>query len=182
MKLMKKWTASDASVNASTLKCWINVPLRSECGLLRACRRASEDSPKERMSFENRSSQPNSNHTSRMNDGGLTTEDGSILMNLEWRNTALVVVDLDTLRRAEDLVASCELCAADLAEIPFDHAVDCVTGCDPGSADYVLVEPGVCPSCLGTLQVAYWRWYVSKTEGRKVYIRPGTLVTLTEDE
>jgi len=93
------------------------------------------------------------------------------------RNTTPVLIDRDTLRRAEDCLASCEACAPDLADIPFDSVLDSITGCDPEFTDYILVNPGSCPNCGAEILAGYWRWQESE-EGRKVFIFPGTLVTL----
>jgi hypothetical protein len=95
-----------------------------------------------------------------------------------WRNTTSVPVDADTLQRAVQLIGSCESCTPDLAEIPFDFVLDSITGCDPESTDYVLTAPARCPRCERAIQTGYWRWYDSEDEGRKVFILPGTLVTL----
>jgi hypothetical protein len=98
-----------------------------------------------------------------------------------WTNTTPVFVDSDTLRTAERQIASCEACTPDLAEVPFEYILDTVTGCDPQVTDYVLAEPARCPRCAGALQTGYWRWYTSEQEGYKVFILPGTLVTLKDE-
>jgi hypothetical protein len=40
----------------------------------------------------------------------------------------VVLIDADTLRKAEKLIESCEHCNPDAAEIPFDNILDRVTG------------------------------------------------------
>jgi hypothetical protein len=95
-----------------------------------------------------------------------------------WRNTTPLPIYADILQRAEQLIDSCEKCTPDIAEIPLDYVLDSITGSDPESTDYVLTEPARCPRCLGAIQTGYWRWYDSEHDGRKVFILPGTLVTL----
>src|SRR5579862_5849978 len=99
-----------------------------------------------------------------------------------WRNSTPVPIGSDTLQKAQQLIVSCERCTPDLAEVPFDYVLDSITGCDPEVTDYVLTEPARCPKCGGTIQTGYWRWYDSEQEGRKVFILPGTLVTLKSTE
>jgi hypothetical protein len=94
------------------------------------------------------------------------------------RNTTPLPIYADILRRAEQLIDSCEKCAPDIAEIPLDYVLDSITGSDPEFTDYVLTEPARCPRCLGAIQTGYWRWHDSEHDGRKVFILPGTLVTL----
>jgi hypothetical protein len=57
----------------------------------------------------------------------------------------VVLIDGETLRKAEELVESCEHCNPDGAEIPFDNILDRVTGSDPSVTDYVLEQPGEVP-------------------------------------
>jgi len=52
----------------------------------------------------------------------------------------VVLIDAETLHKAEKLIESCEHCNPDGAEIPFDVILDRVTRSDPSSAR--------CPSCL----------------------------------
>jgi hypothetical protein len=94
------------------------------------------------------------------------------------KNTRPVTVDVAALRLAEQLIVSCEACTPDLAEISFEHVLDCITGCDPESTDYVLKEPARCPNCGAEVLTGYWRWYKPEAGGRKVFILPGTLVAL----
>jgi len=58
----------------------------------------------------------------------------------------VVLVDAPTLRKAEQLIESCEGCNPD-AEIPFDTILDRVTGSDPSVTDYILEVPAKCPNC-----------------------------------
>jgi hypothetical protein len=51
------------------------------------------------------------------------------------------------LRKAEQLIESCEGCNPDGAEIPFDNILDRVTGSDPSVTDYILESPAKCPNC-----------------------------------
>jgi hypothetical protein len=53
----------------------------------------------------------------------------------------VVLVDASTLRKAEQLIESCEGCNTD-AEIPFDTILDRITGSDPSVTDYILEAPG----------------------------------------
>ena len=59
----------------------------------------------------------------------------------------VVFIDAAALRKAEDLIESCEACNPEGAEIPFDNILDRVTGSDPSVTDYVLEEPAKCLSC-----------------------------------
>jgi hypothetical protein len=59
----------------------------------------------------------------------------------------VVLIDAETLRKAERLIESCEACHPDDAQIPFDNILDRVTGSDPSVTDYILETPGKCPSC-----------------------------------
>ena len=97
-----------------------------------------------------------------------------------WRKTTSVPVDAETLRRAEALILSCEACAPDVAEVAFEYVLDSITGCDPESTDYILSEPVQCPNCGNPIQAGHWRWQETE-QGRTVFIRPGTLVTLKKD-
>jgi hypothetical protein len=58
----------------------------------------------------------------------------------------VVLVDSATLRKAEQLIQSCEHCNPEGAEIPFDVILDRVTGSDPSVTDYVLEQPAKCPN------------------------------------
>ena len=50
----------------------------------------------------------------------------------------VVLIDPETLRKAEKLIESCEHCNPDGAEIPFDNILDRVTGSDPSVTDSIL--------------------------------------------
>ena len=50
----------------------------------------------------------------------------------------VVLADAVTLRKAEQLIESCEHCNPDGAEIPFDNILDEVTRSDPKVTDYIL--------------------------------------------
>ena len=58
----------------------------------------------------------------------------------------VIMVDTSTLRKAEQLIESCEHCNPE-AEIPFDNILDRVTGSDPSVTDYILEQAAKCPNC-----------------------------------
>jgi DNA-binding NarL/FixJ family response regulator len=58
----------------------------------------------------------------------------------------LVLIDEETLRKAERMILSCEGCNPD-AQISFDEILDQLTGSDPSVTDYILKQPGNCPKC-----------------------------------
>ena len=58
----------------------------------------------------------------------------------------VVLVDEAILHNAEKLVLGCEACSED-AELPFDNALDRLTGNDPSVSNYILSEPAKCPRC-----------------------------------
>ena len=69
----------------------------------------------------------------------------------EFRNPTpeqqiVVLVDADLLRRAEQVVESCENCNPDAA-FPFDAVLDWLTRSDPSVTDYILELPAKCPNC-----------------------------------
>ncbi|HEY2382477.1 MAG TPA: hypothetical protein VGK48_14975 [Terriglobia bacterium] len=99
----------------------------------------------------------------------------------QWRCTVPVPLDSKVLRAVEQKIASCESCTPDTAEVPFDFLLDCLTGCDPETTDYVLPEPVHCPRCGVAVRAGYWRWSDSADEGRTVFILPGTLITLKDE-
>ena len=41
-----------------------------------------------------------------------------------WEETNIVLVDDDTIERAQRRISSCEACKPDEAQIPFDHVLD----------------------------------------------------------
>jgi hypothetical protein len=59
----------------------------------------------------------------------------------------VVLVDSTTLRKAEQLIESCEHCNPEGAEIPVHNILDRVTSSDPSVTDYVLEQPAKCPNC-----------------------------------
>jgi hypothetical protein len=96
------------------------------------------------------------------------------------RATVTIPIDGETVRTAERHISSCENCAPDLAEVPFDFIFDRVTGCDPRTTNYQLALPAACPCCGSVVQTGYWKWEQSEVHGHRVFILPGTLVTLKE--
>src|SRR4051812_2555673 len=99
----------------------------------------------------------------------------------QWRTTSPIRIEPEIVRAAEALIHSCERCAPDDADIPIDSVLDSLTNCDPETTDYRLAKPIKCPSCGTSLRPAFWRWYESEEEGRKVFLLPGTLVVLKEN-
>jgi hypothetical protein len=95
-----------------------------------------------------------------------------------WRKTRRYRVDTATLRLAEEQVYACEACTPDSSDVPFDYVLDQITGCNPEETDYVLPEPARCPRCDNAIRTGFWRWYATEGNGRKVFVLPGTLVTL----
>ena len=55
----------------------------------------------------------------------------------------VVLINAATLRKAEEMMESCEHGNPDGAEIPFDNILDRVTGSDPS----VTEQPAKCPNC-----------------------------------
>jgi hypothetical protein len=98
----------------------------------------------------------------------------------DWRKTTIIPIDGQTIRTAKREIVSCEACSPDTAEIPFDHILDLITGCDPESTDYVLSEPALCPACGAELHTGSWRWTESEDDGHIAFILPSTLVTKNE--
>lgn len=98
----------------------------------------------------------------------------------QWRCTIPVLLDSEIVRAAEGKIAACESCTPDTAEVPFDFLLDCVTGYDPETTDYVLPESVHCPQCGAEVRTGYWRWSDSAAEGRTVFILPGTLIVLKD--
>jgi hypothetical protein len=96
------------------------------------------------------------------------------------KKTTRFRIDIETVRKAEREIASCEACTPDEAEVPIEFVLDCITGSDPSVTDYELAEPARCPRCGAAVETGYWRW-IDSGEGRKVFIVPGTLVVLTDD-
>ena len=67
--------------------------------------------------------------------------------DLSLEEQQVVLIDTETLRKAEKLIESCEHCNPEGAEIPFDNILDRVTGSDPSVTDYVLETPAKYPNC-----------------------------------
>jgi hypothetical protein len=59
----------------------------------------------------------------------------------------IVLVAVETLRKAERFIESCEFCNPDVPDIAFDHILDEITGSDPTVTDYLLERPARCPHC-----------------------------------
>jgi CheY-like chemotaxis protein len=59
----------------------------------------------------------------------------------------IVVIEEETLRKAEHMILSCERCSSE-AEIPFTEILDRLTGFDPSVSEYILEKPGSCPRCF----------------------------------
>jgi hypothetical protein len=59
----------------------------------------------------------------------------------------VVLIGATTLRKAEELIESCEHCNPG-AELPFDALLERVTGSDPAVTDYILESPAKCPRCF----------------------------------
>jgi hypothetical protein len=96
----------------------------------------------------------------------------------EWMKATTVVIDGSAIKTAECQIESCDSCAPELAEIPFDSLIDSITGNDAESTDYVLSEASLCPACGARLQTGYWRWSHSPEGGRIAFILPGSLIAL----
>lgn len=54
----------------------------------------------------------------------------------------VVLADAVTLRRAEQLIESCEHCNRESTEIPFDNNLDRISGSDPSATDYIPRDAG----------------------------------------
>ena len=59
----------------------------------------------------------------------------------------IVLVTSAVLRQAQSLIAFCEHCDYENAEVLFDHLLDRITGSDPMRTEYILEIPGICPNC-----------------------------------
>jgi hypothetical protein len=59
----------------------------------------------------------------------------------------VILIDTATLRKAEQVIESCEHCNLEGADIPFDTFLDRFTGNDPSVTDYILEVPAKCPNC-----------------------------------
>ena len=99
-----------------------------------------------------------------------------------WEQTNVVLVGPETLQKAEERIAACEACEPDEAELPFDCVLDGLTGCDPQTTEYVLPKVALCPRCYAAVKSGYFRWHLSENGERKLLVRPGTLVTLKNND
>ena len=59
----------------------------------------------------------------------------------------VVLIDEETLRKAERMVVSCEGCNSE-ADVPFSEIIDRLKSSDPSVTDYILQKPGRCPRCF----------------------------------
>jgi hypothetical protein len=59
----------------------------------------------------------------------------------------IVLVTAAVLRQAQNLIAFCEYCDSENAELLFDNLLDRITGSDPTRTEYVLEVPARCPNC-----------------------------------
>ena len=59
----------------------------------------------------------------------------------------IVLVTTAVLRQAQNLLAFCEHCDSENAELLFDNLLDRITGSDPTRTEYVLEVPARCPNC-----------------------------------
>jgi hypothetical protein len=62
----------------------------------------------------------------------------------------LITVEPTAIRKAESKIAGCERCRGDEADQPFDWILADVLG-KHGAFDFILSEPGHCPSCKAEL-------------------------------
>jgi len=71
----------------------------------------------------------------------------------------VVLIDSDILHQAEDLVAGCEACSADDAEIPFEVVLDTLSGNDPAVTDYNSKSlPNVPSASARSWRTPWWSW------------------------
>jgi hypothetical protein len=70
----------------------------------------------------------------------------------------VVLIEPETLRKAEKLIESCEHCNPEGAEIPFDNILDRVTGSDPSVTDYILEAPLFAADCADFTHLAVTSW------------------------
>jgi hypothetical protein len=66
-------------------------------------------------------------------------------------NIQLLTIDDVVIKRAEQVIESCEFCNVDEAEIPFDEILDRMTDRAGENTEYVLLRPAVCPNCHGSI-------------------------------
>ena len=95
-----------------------------------------------------------------------------------WNRPNVVLVDSETLRKAQLQISSCEACAPTNAKVLFDEILDDLTGCDPSSTDYEFAKAVPCPCCGLELDSGVWVWFSTDAHSGTLFIRPGTLVTV----
>lgn len=59
----------------------------------------------------------------------------------------IVLVDDETMHKAERLIEGCEACS-DIAQVPFDAVLDFAKGSDSMVTDYLMERPARCPKCF----------------------------------
>jgi hypothetical protein len=59
----------------------------------------------------------------------------------------VVLIDRESIRKAEGFIKSCEQCNLKAAEWPFDVLLDRITGSDPNVTEYILETSALCPNC-----------------------------------
>ena len=59
----------------------------------------------------------------------------------------VVLIDRESIRKAEGFIKSCEQCNLRAAEWPFDVLLDRITGSDPNVTEYILETSALCPNC-----------------------------------
>jgi CheY-like chemotaxis protein len=69
------------------------------------------------------------------------------LFDQQSENQNVVLIDEETLRKAEQMILSCERCNSE-AQVLFCEILDRLTGSDPSVTDYILKKPGSCPRCF----------------------------------
>jgi DNA-binding NarL/FixJ family response regulator len=69
------------------------------------------------------------------------------LFDEDLEDQKVVVIEEETLGKAEKMIQSCEMCNSEAA-IPFSEILDGLTGAAPDVTDYLLEKPGRCPRCF----------------------------------
>jgi len=59
----------------------------------------------------------------------------------------VVLIDAATLHRAQHMIAGCEACSEEAAELPFENVLDRLTGSDPSITNYALEVAARCLQC-----------------------------------
>jgi len=67
-------------------------------------------------------------------------------LDQQMEDQKIVLVEQQTVRKAERIILSCERCSSD-ADIPFSEILDRLTGLVPDVTDYLLEKPASCPKC-----------------------------------